>query len=72
MFAEEPISPNSPLLDAPNVILTPHIAGAANESRVRIGDMFIENVVRVLRGEEPINIVNGVKPLTRSSARCGQ
>jgi D-3-phosphoglycerate dehydrogenase len=62
VYAEEPINAKNPLLDAPNIILTPHIAGATNESRARIGDMIIDNVVRVLRGEEPINIVNGVKP----------
>ncbi|MDM7999214.1 MAG: 2-hydroxyacid dehydrogenase [Dehalococcoidia bacterium] len=62
VFADEPISPKNPLLDAPNVILTPHIAGATNESRARIIDMTIENVVTMLRGQEPINIVNGVKP----------
>ncbi len=62
VFADEPISPKNPLLDAPNVILTPHIAGATNESRARIIEMTIDNVVSVLRGQEPINIVNGVKP----------
>ncbi len=62
VYAEEPINPTNPLLDAPNVILTPHIAGATNESRARIVDMIIDNVVSVLRGQEPINIVNGVKP----------
>jgi len=62
VFAEEPISPHNPLLDAPNIILTPHIAGATNESRARIIDMTIDNVVSMLRGQEPINIVNGVKP----------
>jgi phosphoglycerate dehydrogenase-like enzyme len=62
VFAEEPINAKNPLLDAPNVILTPHIAGATNESRARIIDMTIDNVVSVLRGQEPINIVNGVKP----------
>jgi D-3-phosphoglycerate dehydrogenase len=62
VYAEEPINAKNPLLDAPNIILTPHIAGATNESRARIGDMIIDNVVRVLRGEEPLNIVNGVKP----------
>jgi lactate dehydrogenase-like 2-hydroxyacid dehydrogenase len=62
VFADEPISPKNPLLDAPNVVLTPHIAGATNESRARIIDMTIDNVVSVLRGQEPINIVNGVKP----------
>ncbi|RLC65813.1 MAG: hydroxyacid dehydrogenase [Chloroflexi bacterium] len=62
VYSEEPISPKNPLLDAPNAILTPHIAGATNESRVRIIDLTIDNVLRVLRGEEPVNIVNGVKP----------
>lgn len=65
VFSEEPINPKNPLLDAPNVILTPHIAGATNESRARIVDMTIDNVVRVLRGQEPVNIVNGVKPRFR-------
>ena len=62
VFAEEPINAKNPLLDAPNIILTPHIAGATNESRARIIDMTIDNVVSMLRGQEPINIVNGVKP----------
>jgi D-3-phosphoglycerate dehydrogenase len=62
VFAEEPIHAKNPLLDAPNVILTPHIAGATNESRARIIEMTIDNVVSVLRGQDPINIVNGVKP----------
>jgi phosphoglycerate dehydrogenase-like enzyme len=64
VFSQEPPSPSDPLLTAPSVIPTPHIAGATNESRARIVDMTIENVVRVLRGEQPINIVNGVKPRT--------
>jgi lactate dehydrogenase-like 2-hydroxyacid dehydrogenase len=62
VFAEEPINARNPLLDAPNVILTPHIAGATNESRARIIDMTIDNVISMLRGQAPINIVNGVKP----------
>jgi phosphoglycerate dehydrogenase-like enzyme len=62
VFSTEPISPENPMLDAPNAILTPHIAGATNESRVRIIDLTIDNVVRVLRRQEPVNIVNGIKP----------
>lgn len=62
VFSTEPISAENPILNAPNAILTPHIAGATNESRVRIIDLTIDNVVRVLRGQEPVNIVNGVKP----------
>jgi phosphoglycerate dehydrogenase-like enzyme len=62
VFSTEPISPENPMLDAPNAILTPHIAGATNESRVRIIDLTIDNVVRVLKRQEPVNIVNGIKP----------
>jgi phosphoglycerate dehydrogenase-like enzyme len=62
VFQEEPIREGNPVLDAPNAILTPHIAGATNESRVRIIDMTIDNVSRVLGGKEPINIVNETRP----------
>jgi phosphoglycerate dehydrogenase-like enzyme len=62
VFSEEPISPKNPIIDAPNTILTPHIAGATNESRLRIINLTIDNVVSILKGEEPVNIVNGVKP----------
>ncbi|MBM4444705.1 MAG: hydroxyacid dehydrogenase [Chloroflexi bacterium] len=68
VFSEEPICPENPLLDAPNAILTPHIAGATNESRARIIDITIDNVARVLRGETPVNVVNGVVPGTRRPA----
>ena len=64
VYSQEPISPDNPILDAPNTILTPHIAGATNESRIRIINMTIDNVLSVLTGKEPINIVNGVKPKT--------
>ncbi len=62
VFSKEPISPKNPILDAPNTILTPHIAGATNESRMRIINLTIDNVVSILKGKEPVNIVNGVKP----------
>jgi len=62
VFSTEPVGPENPMLDVTNVILTPHIAGATNESRVRIIDLTIDNVVRVLRRQEPVNIVNGIKP----------
>lgn len=64
VFQEEPIRQGNPVLDAPNIILTPHIAGATNESRVRIIDMTIDNVSRVLAGQEPINVVNETRPRT--------
>jgi phosphoglycerate dehydrogenase-like enzyme len=61
VFSNEPISADNSLLGLENVILTPHIAGATNEARQRIIAAAVENVARVLRGEKPINVVNGVE-----------
>ena len=60
VFVDEPISPDNPLIGAPNTILTPHTAGATNESRLRIITASMENVVRALKGERLHNVVNGV------------
>jgi len=62
VFSNEPITADNPLLDAPNAVLTSHIAGAANESRLRIIDLSLNNVADVLRGKIPVNIVNDVAP----------
>jgi phosphoglycerate dehydrogenase-like enzyme len=62
VFSDEPISPDNPLLDTPNTILTPHTAGATNESRFRIIGVAMDNVAAVLEGKVPRFIVNGVEP----------
>ncbi len=60
VYSEEPVPPDNPLLRAPNTITTPHTAGASNESRMRIIGLAMANVVRVLEGKPPENVVNGV------------
>src|SRR5450830_1376862 len=62
VFTKEPISADNPLLNAPYTILTSHIAGATNESRLRIIDLSLTNVAAVLNGNIPVNIVNGIEP----------
>ncbi|MCE4621558.1 MAG: hydroxyacid dehydrogenase, partial [Desulfurococcales archaeon] len=59
-YSREPPGPDHPLLNLgeANVILTPHIAGATTDARSRIIQVTIENIVRVLKGEKPINVVN--------------
>lgn len=48
----------SPLLAAPNVVLTPHIAGHTVEAIDRMGQMAAEEVVRVVvQGAEPLHPV---------------
>ncbi len=61
VFSSEPIEAGNPLLKAPNTILTPHTAGATNESRLRIIGVALENVAAVLSGERPEYVVNGVR-----------
>ncbi len=61
VFTQEPVDPGNPLLSLPNVVLTPHTAGGTNESRVRMIQVTVENVRRVLSGEKPLYVVNGVE-----------
>lgn len=61
VFSEEPVGPDNPLLATPNTILTPHTAGATNESRLRIIGGALDNIARVLEGMAPIDVVNGVE-----------
>lgn len=53
----EPIEEDNPLLDAPNCILTPHIAWATIEARTRCMDIATENLAAFIKGE-PRNVVN--------------
>ena len=53
----EPISEDSPLLSTPNLIITPHIAWAPKEARIRLMNTAVENLRAYLAGE-PVNVVN--------------
>jgi glycerate dehydrogenase len=53
----EPIPADNPLLKAPNVTLTPHIAWAAVEARRRLTKVTAENIAAFQAGR-PINLVN--------------
>jgi D-3-phosphoglycerate dehydrogenase len=49
---------NSPLLNLPNVLITPHAGAATEEYRERSAQMAAESVVAALRDERPNNLVN--------------
>lgn len=53
-FAGEPLKPDHPLLQLPNVIATPHIAGGTRGTSRRRGQSAAENVARVAAGLEPL------------------
>lgn len=48
VFEQEPLPAGSPLEGAPNLILTPHIAGVTQESNVRVSAVTARNVRRML------------------------
>ena len=54
---EEPLPSSSPLLAAPNCVITPHIAWASLEARKRLMKTTVDNVAAFLAGS-PQNVVN--------------
>ena len=57
VVSAEPIDADNPLLTAPNCYLTPHIAWAPKETRVRLHGVVLENLRAFLAGR-PQNVVN--------------
>ncbi len=57
VLSAEPPKKDNPLLHAPNCFITPHIAWAAYETRLRLMGILEENVIAFLNGN-PINVVN--------------
>jgi (S)-sulfolactate dehydrogenase len=49
VFEPEPLPTGSPLADAPNCILTPHIAGVSAEANVRVSHMIADAVIAALK-----------------------
>jgi glycerate dehydrogenase len=57
VVGREPIAADNPLLQAPNVTITPHIAWATLEARRRLTQITAENIAAFLAGR-PTNVVN--------------
>jgi D-3-phosphoglycerate dehydrogenase len=58
VFEQEPLSPQSPLRELDNVILTPHMVGHSRELMAAIPPTAADNVLRVLRDEPPLYVKN--------------
>ena len=52
------LEPGHPLFALDNVILTPHLAAVTKESRARASVAAADEMLRILRGERPRNLVN--------------
>ena len=54
----EPLPADSPLWDTPNLLITPHLAGASGPKEKRCVEIFRDNLVRYAAGEPMINVID--------------
>lgn len=58
VYANEPHGANPDYYDLDNVVLTPHLGSASHRAREGMALMAAENILSILEGKEPENIVN--------------
>jgi len=61
VFADEPLPTENRLWELPNVIFSPHVAGATEDYNIRATELFCENLRRYLNGKKLLNVVNKKK-----------
>ncbi|MDB5731417.1 MAG: D-3-phosphoglycerate dehydrogenase, partial [Variovorax sp.] len=54
----QPLTGREPLFDAPNLLLTPHVAGITATSMRAMSEGAVATLLALLRGERPANVVN--------------
>ncbi|MCG2880806.1 MAG: D-glycerate dehydrogenase [Vulcanisaeta sp.] len=67
VFEEEPLPSAHELTKLDNVVLTPHIGSATYETRERMAEVAVQNLINVLMGKKPLYLANpevlSVRPL---------
>lgn len=58
VFEQEPTPQSNPLLTLDNVVVSPHISSASFETRSRMAEMVVENLMAFFEGRVPPNLVN--------------
>lgn len=58
VFEKEPIEKDNPLLKLDNIVVTPHIASASVDTRTKMAILAATNLIEVLKGRVPTNLVN--------------
>ncbi len=54
----QPLVPSEPAFSAPNLLLTPHMAGVTATSLLAMSRGAVHTLLALLRGERPANVVN--------------
>jgi phosphoglycerate dehydrogenase-like enzyme len=65
VFAQEPLPPDSPLWDVPNVAITPHMTPQVTDRTGRSLAMIAENIRRYRAGERMLNLLTPADLYTR-------
>ena len=65
VFDTEPLPVDHPLLKLDNVTITPHLAGSSIDAFRNSPQMMAEHLSRMLKGQQPLPIVNGIEPSMR-------
>jgi len=63
VFVSEPPAPDSPLLHAPNVVLTPHLGASTDEAQEKAGVAVARSVRLALEGDlvpDAVNVAGGI------------
>jgi len=58
VYSSEPMAPDNPLREAPNVVLTPHLGASTAEAQDRVAIEVAEQIVEALAGGSPPYAVN--------------
>jgi phosphoglycerate dehydrogenase-like enzyme len=58
VFTREPLAPEHPLWDAPNLIISPHMSGDFVGWLDTLAELFVQNFRRWMAGEELLNVVD--------------
>jgi D-3-phosphoglycerate dehydrogenase len=58
VLEEEPPQPGSPVLNCPNIVLTPHCAAHTDRALGRLRQTALRSILQALRGQWPDNVVN--------------
>ena len=63
VYREEPLPESNPLIQLPNVVLTPHNGGGSYRHRLVDRQAGLDNILRFFCGETPSGIINGERHL---------
>jgi D-3-phosphoglycerate dehydrogenase len=65
VFDDEPLPPDSPMLELDNVTITPHLAGSTIDAFLNSPKMMAGHLANMLTGKGPLPVVNNIQPTLR-------